>query len=176
MDLSWGTKLLQLIERVSIWAATCDIKPVMFDSGLTSASLGASHAEALPNLCSSAEANKVSSKPGSLPLPCAVSKLRTAGVRGSPFLDYSGSNRKWRFADFCPSGGAVLLRNWVFHGGERFHVRSVSDRAFEFRPLSAVFISRGVACLGEECFSDCRSLQSVAFEAESNSTLLSPIL
>jgi hypothetical protein len=140
----------------------------MFDSGSAFPPLGASHAEALPNLCLSAGANKVSSKPGSPPLPCAVSKLLPAGVTAWPLLDYSGSNRNWRFADCCPSGGAVLLRNSVFHGGDRFDVRSVSGGAFESCPLSAVFISRTVGSLLEGCFRHCNALQTVAFEAGSH--------
>jgi hypothetical protein len=61
-----------------------------------------------------------------------------------------------------------MLRNSVFHAGAVFSVESVSARAFEGSELSALFISRNVASLGEECLTGRGDLEIVAFEADSH--------
>jgi hypothetical protein len=140
----------------------------MFDPDSAFPPLDASLVEALSSLSSSTEANKVSNKPESPPLTCAVSKECSSGLGVSPFLEYSASNSDWRLADSRLSRGAIVLRNSVFHGGERFEVQSVSGSAFQCCPFPAVLISRTVARLEYGCFSHCLALQLVAFEADSH--------
>jgi hypothetical protein len=83
-------------------------------------------------------------------------------------LEYSASEGGLKFTEVCSLRGPILVRNSVFHAGDVFAVESVSRRASAKNSLSALFISRNVARLGESCLRKCRSLQIVAFEGDSH--------
>jgi hypothetical protein len=129
----------------------------MFRPDATSPPIGASDIEVLPDL----------SSPASPALSCAVLQVRFGGVAGSRWLAYSPSDSAWEFADPCPAGRPVLLRNAVAHDGDCFEVQSVSAAAFRNCDISAVLISRTFASLGENCFNACHYLKIVTFEAHS---------
>jgi hypothetical protein len=121
--------------------------------------IDASNAEALPGLPS----------PSSPALYCAASKLFSQRDGTSQSLEYSPIDSSWKFTDRCPEGRRVVMRNAVAHDGELFEVRSVSPNALQRGgEMRAVWLSRNVARLGENCLAYCRALQFVAFEGGSH--------
>jgi hypothetical protein len=101
-------------------------------------------------------------------LPCTLSKADFRSMGTAPSLQYSPLNSNWTFAEVCLSQGPILLRNAVCHEGEVFEVLSISHQALKNCPMSAVWISRNVAGLGEDCLFGCFGLQITAFEGDSH--------